>query len=185
MRPAAFLDRDGTVIREVDNLESLRQLRLLPGAASAIHSLNRLGFLVILVTNQPVVARGWITQLELEAIHEELRRRLATKDARIDAIYYCPHHPNANLKRYRKSCVCRKPNIGLFRKAAKDFGISMNRSFSIGDRTVDIEAGKRAGLQTILVHTGYKGRDGKYPASPDFKVKNLSQAAALIKRYAS
>lgn len=179
---AVFLDRDGVINREVDVLRNLKQLRLLPGAAQAIRQLNKLGFLIIVVTNQPVIARGWLTEKEVGAIHNVLIKRLAQKGAGIDAIYYCPHHPNANLKEYRCNCRCRKPNIGLIKKAVKKFKINVKISFMIGDSTRDILAGKRAGLKTILVETGYAGKDGKYDVKPDFRIKNLSEAIKIIKK---
>jgi histidinol-phosphate phosphatase family protein len=181
MNKAVFLDRDGVINREVDVLRSLKQLRLLPRVAQAVRQLNKLGFLIIVVTNQPVIARGWLTKKGLEKIHQVLIERLAKKGARIDAIYYCPHHPNANLKKYRRRCQCRKPNIGLIKKAVKKFKINVKESFMVGDGTGDILAGQRAGLKTILVETGYAGKDGKYDIKPDFIIKNLNEAIKIIK----
>ncbi|MEK7075435.1 MAG: HAD family hydrolase [Patescibacteria group bacterium] len=180
---AVFLDRDGVINREVDNLKNVKQLRLLPNVAASIKKLNRLGFLIIVVTNQPVIARGWLTEERLEKIHQVLIERLAKQGARIDAIYYCPHHPNANLKKYRLICQCRKPNIGLIKKAVKKFKINIKKSFIIGDRTADILAGKRTKLKTILVKTGYAGQDGKYDIKQDFIAGNLSEAVKIIKKY--
>ena len=104
---AAFLDRDGTIIRQVELMHEVRQLRLLPGAADAIRLLNQKGIPAVIVTNQSVVARGVCTGHEVELIHEELKRRLLEKGARIDAIYYCPHHPDASLEQHRMKCSCR------------------------------------------------------------------------------
>lgn len=179
---AVFLDRDGVVNREVDVLRDIRQLHILPSAAEAIKKINLLGFLAIIITNQPVVARGWLTEKELDEIHAILIKRLQKKGARIDAVYYCPHHPNANLKKYRMRCVCRKPNLGMIKKAAKKYKIDMKKSFIVGDSTSDILTGKKAGLKTILVKTGYAGEDGKYGVRPDFTAKNLLGAARIIKR---
>lgn len=183
MKRAVFLDRDGVIIKEVDNLRRVSQLRLIPGAAKAIQALNKMGVLVIIITNQPVVARGWITEKELAHIHSILLKRLAKKGAKIDALYYCPHHPEANLKKYRQKCFCRKPNIGLIKKAIKDFSISIKKSFIIGDQTRDILTGKNAGLKTILIKTGYGGRDGKFNVKPDFEAKNLIKAIEIVKNY--
>lgn len=179
---AVFLDRDGTINREVDILRRLDQLNILPGAAQAIRELNRLGYLAIVITNQPVVARGWLTEKEIDEIHAVLVERLGKKGAKLDAIYYCPHHPNANLKRYRLECRCRKPNIGLVREAIKKFKINPRKSFMVGDSTRDILTGKRVGLKTILVKTGYAGKDGKYNAVPDFVAKDLREAVRIIRR---
>lgn len=182
MKKAVFLDRDGVINKEVDYLRNLKQLRLLPGVAQVIRKLNKLGFLIIIVTNQPVIARGWLTEKEVDDIHSVLIKRLSQKSAKINAIYYCPHHPEANLKKYRIYCHCRKPNIGLIKKAVKKFKIDVKKSFMVGDSTTDILAGKRAGLKTILVETGYAGKDGKYNIKPDCAIKNLSQAIKIIKK---
>ncbi len=179
---AVFLDRDGVINREVDVLRSIKQLRLLPNAARAIKKINNLGFLAVIVTNQPVIARGWLTEKEVEEIHAVLGKRLKIGGAKIDAIYSCPHHPNANLKKYRMECSCRKPNTGLIKKAAKELNINLKKSFMVGDRTADILAGKRAGLKTILVKTGYAGKDGRYQVNPDFTAKNLLEAGEIIKK---
>ncbi len=184
MAKAVFLDRDGVINREVDVLRDIRQLKLLPGAAKAIEKINKLGFLAVVITNQPVIARGWLTEKEVDQIHAVLIKRLGNKKAKIDGIYYCPHHPDANLKRYRLKCSCRKPGTGLIKKAAKELGINLKKSFMIGDRTADILSGKRAGLKTILVKTGYAGKDGKHEVKPDFTADNLSKAADIIKKNA-
>lgn len=182
---AVFLDRDGTINRGVDNLRDLDQLRLLPGAARAIARLNKMGYLVIVVTNQPVVARGLITEEELNEIHGVIIRRLGSKNASIDAIYYCPHHPNANVRKYRMECRCRKPNTGLVRQATRKFHIDPRKSFIIGDTMPDIVMGKRAKLTTMLVKTGGVARNDRgYTAEPDFVAKNLGEAVKIIKEYA-
>lgn len=182
---AVFLDRDGTINRKAGKLgvlKDVRELRVFPGAVKAIKQLNKSGFLVVVITNQVVIARGWRTEKELDQIHAVLIKRLAKKGAKIDAIYYCPHHPEATLKRYRLRCSCRKPNIGMITKAAKKFGINLRRSFLVGDTTRDILAGRRAGLTTILVKTGEGGKDGKYKAKPRFIAKDLLEAARIIKK---
>jgi D,D-heptose 1,7-bisphosphate phosphatase len=182
MSKVVFLDRDGTINYEVDVLSSVRQLRLIRGVADAIKKINNLGFLVIVITNQAVVARGLITEKELADIHKSLTNRLLKSGAKLDAIYYCPHHPRANIKKYRKECICRKPNIGMIERAIKDFKIDIKKSFLIGDATGDILTGQRAKLKTILVKTGYAGRDKKFDIHPDFVVKNLNEAVDLIKK---
>lgn len=182
MKKAIFLDRDGTINKEVDILRNIKQLRILPGAARAIKAFNNLGYLVVIVTNQPVIARGWLTEKEVDAIHGVLIKRLMKNDAKIDAIYYCPHHPHATIKKYRLVCRCRKPNIGMIQKALTAFNINPRKSFMIGDMSWDIIAGKKAGLRTILVKTGYGGKDGKASALPDFIAKNLMEALEIIKK---
>jgi len=154
-RPAVFLDRDGTIVREVDYLRSVDQLRLLRGAAEAIRRLNEAGFVVVLATNQSGIARGLLTESDLQAVHDELQRRLAQRGAHLDAIYHCPHHPEASVQAYRKRCRCRKPAPGLLQRAARELDVDLARSFAIGDSARDVEAGARAGCRTILVRTGY------------------------------
>jgi D-glycero-D-manno-heptose 1,7-bisphosphate phosphatase len=175
---AAFLDRDGTIIRQVELMHEIGQLRLLPGAAAAIRHFNEKGLLVMVVTNQPVVARGLAREQEIEQVHEELNRRLRAKGAHIDAFYFCPHHPNATLEQYRSKCPCRKPEPGMILRAAEEHGVDLSRSVMIGDTTQDIVAGHRAGVRTILVRTGHGGRDPwQCPCSPDWTAKNLLEAA--------
>lgn len=180
MKKAVFLDRDGTINKEVDNLRNINQLRLLPNVAKAIRKLNQNNFLVIIVSNQPVVARGWITEKELAEIHKILMIRLEKQGAKIDAVYYCPHHPNANLRQYRKDCLDRKPNVGLIKKAVEDFDISLSNSFLIGDSTRDIKTAYNAGIKNILVRTGYAGKDKKFDVVSDFTAKNLLGAVSII-----
>ncbi|MBI4095119.1 MAG: HAD family hydrolase [Candidatus Liptonbacteria bacterium] len=178
---AVFLDRDGVINKEVDVLRRLSQLKILPGVAKAIKQINKLGFLTIIVTNQPVIARGWLTEKQVEHIHDVLIKRLAKQGAKIDAIYYCPHHPNANLKKYRKNCSCRKPKPGMILKAMKKFGISRRGSFMVGDHAWDIMAGKAAGLKTIFVKSSVRSNDPQFAhVKPNFVGKNLLNAVKII-----
>ncbi len=181
--PAIFLDRDGTIIHQVELLSRTDQIRLIPGAAEAIQLFNKLRFLVIVVTNQPVVARGIVTENEVVHIHDVLVKRLSKKDARIDAFYFCPHHANANLKKYRVVCTCRKPEPGMILEAAKEHSIDLKKSFLIGDSTQDVLAGNRAKVKMILVKTGHGGGDSwQHNGKPDFIAKNILTAATIIKR---
>ena len=157
-RPAVFLDRDGTIVSERDYLRSVSEMRLLPGAALAIRQLNRAGFAVVIATNQSGVARGLLSESDLEHIHRVLRERLGRRGAKLDGIYYCPHHPAAALRRYRRRCRCRKPSPGLLLRAARELGLDLARSFAVGDSARDLAAGRRAGCRTVLVRTGY-GRE--------------------------
>jgi len=180
---AVFLDRDGTIIKHVDLMHSANDLRLLPGVARAINQMNKLGFLVVVITNQPVVARGMIEPKDVDEIHGVLIRRLRGKGARVDGIYFCPHHPDANLPKYRLRCRCRKPEPGMILKGLKDLKINPKKSFMVGDALIDIVSGKKAGLKTILVKTGpgHARLDEKYKnTKPDFTVKNLAQAVKII-----
>ncbi len=179
-RGAAFLDRDGTIIRQVELMREVGQMRLLPGAAEAIRLFNQKEIPVLIVTNQPVVARGICTEDEVSLIHDELKRRLWSKGAHIDAIYFCPHHPNATVERYRVKCRCRKPGIGMFLRAEREQSIDLKRSVMIGDTTQDMLAGSRAGTRTILVKTGHGGRDPwQFGCTPDWTSRNLLDAARL------
>ncbi len=178
---AVFLDRDGTINEtKRGNLKTPRELKLVPGAGQSVQKLNKLGFKVIIITNQPVIARGLATKKEVERINAALTEKLSKRGAHIDAIYYCPHHPEATLRKYRKRCYCRKPNIGLIQKAIRKFKIDKRDSFIIGDSTGDVLAGKRARLTTILVKTGQGGLDGKHKVKPDIVVSNISEAVRFI-----
>lgn len=183
-RPAVFLDRDGTIIRQVELIHKLSDVKLLPGAAKAIEAFNKLGYVTVIVTNQPSIARGVATEGEIDAIHALLIDRLGKKNAKIDAIYYCPHHPQANVKKYRMTCKCRKPGIGMILQAAKKYDIDLKKSFMVGDSTRDTQAGNHAKLKTILVKTGHGGKDvWQFEAKPDFVVANLSAAAKVVKKF--
>ena len=180
---AVFLDRDGTIIKQVELMHSVEELRLLSGAARAIGVLNKLGFLVVIVTNQPVVARGIIAPKEVDSIHAVLIERLNGKGAKIDAVYFCPHHPEATMPKFRLRCRCRKPEPGMILKGLKKLNINPKKSFMVGDALIDVVAGKKAGLKTILVKTGpgHARLDEKHKdVKPDFTVKNLLQAVKII-----
>ena len=182
-RKAVFLDRDGTIIKQVELMHSVEELHLLPGAARAISALNKLGFLVVVVTNQPVVARGIIGPKEIDNIHAVLIERLNGKGAKIDAVYFCPHHPEATMPEYRLRCRCRKPEPGMILKGLKKLNINPKKSFMIGDALIDVVSGQKAGLKTILVKSGpgHARLDEKYKnTKPDFTVKNLAQAVKII-----
>lgn len=154
-RPAVFLDRDGTIVREVEYLRSPQELRLLPRAGQAMRRLNEAGFAVIVVTNQSGIARGLLTEDDLEEIHTVLRRRLARRGVRVDAIYWCPHHPEASRPEYRRRCRCRKPSPGMLLRAGRELDLDLSQSYVVGDSERDVEAGRRAGCRTVLVRTGY------------------------------
>jgi histidinol-phosphate phosphatase family protein len=174
-KPVVFLDRDGVVIKEVENLTKSDEVKIIQGSARAIKRLNNSEYLSVMVTNQPVIARGWITETELENIHRHMETALSKKSAYLDQIYFCPHHPLSG-----SVCNCRKPKTGMIAMASKDFNIDKSRSWIIGDRTVEIELGRRAKIKTILVKTGYSGKDGKFAVKPDFVANNLKQAVDII-----
>ena len=152
---AVFLDRDGTVNEEVDFLTSPRDLHLIPRSADAIRRANELGLTVIIVSNQSGVARGLLTEAGLAEIHRALGVLLGERNARVDGIYYCPHHPTEGIDGYRVDCDCRKPKTGMVERAVTEFGIDPARSWVIGDRTADAGMAKNAGTHAVLVLTGY------------------------------
>lgn len=179
-KSAVFLDRDGVLIRDVDHLSREDQLRLLPGAVKALGRLNRAGWLAVIISNQAAVAKGMLAEAEMYRIGEVLNSRIIKRGARLDAVYYCPHHPEGKVLEYVCKCKCRKPEPGLILKAAKEMSIDLKRSYLVGDKTGDILAGEKAGIKTILVETGYGGGDGKYPMRPDYVTKNLMGAVKII-----
>jgi len=154
-RGGIFLDRDGTINREVEYLSSPDELELLPGAAEAIRLANELGFKVVIVTNQSGIARGFLTEETLKLIHDRLLAMLASENARIDAIYYCPHHPELGIGKYKTDCPCRKPKTEMADKAIAQFNLAPRESYVIGDRMADIELAHNIGAHAILVKTGY------------------------------
>ena len=183
-RPAAFLDRDGTIMVEKDYLGDPAGAELLPRAAEAIHQINQRGYLVIVVTNQSGVARGYYDEHAVDAVNLRLRGLLNEHDATVDDIYYCPHHLDGALPHYRIDCDCRKPRIGLARRAMEAHAIDLSRSVMIGDRAADIQFGNNLGVTSILVTTGYgrgekeRMEDEHLPA-PDHIAQDLYEAVTL------
>jgi len=175
-----FLDRDGVIVRQIDHLNRAEDLELIDGAGEAIARLNAVGIPVIVVTNQAGVAKGYLTIADLEEIHAGLYSELSKHGAHLDALYYCPHHPQATVTEYLKDCPCRKPGTGMLERARDEQGIDPALSYLVGDSTRDILAGKRAGCRTILVETGFAGKDGLYEVKPDLVVANLPTAVETI-----
>jgi histidinol-phosphate phosphatase family protein len=180
-----FLDRDGTIIDEADLLCDPKKLRLIHGAAEGIKLLNSKGVRVAIVTNQPVVARGLCSEDDVKAINSHLLRMLKKESAKIDAVYYCPHHPEknhpeANDPKYRRECGCRKPKTGMLEEASRRFGIPSDKCFMIGDSTRDVQTARNFNCVSILVKTGYGGNDTKFDAKPDHVCKDLLEAAKLV-----
>jgi D-glycero-D-manno-heptose 1,7-bisphosphate phosphatase len=152
---AVFLDRDGTVIEEVDYLASPDEVRLIPGAADAIARLNALRVPVVIVTNQAGVARGYFPESRVAEVHARLDQLLAARSAHVDRYYVCPHHPREGTAPYLRECDCRKPRPGMLLRAAAELRLDLSSSCLIGDKLSDLEAGAGAGCHTILVRTGY------------------------------
>jgi D-glycero-D-manno-heptose 1,7-bisphosphate phosphatase len=154
-RRAVFLDRDGTINVEREFLHLPAEFEFIPGAPQAIRLLNDAGFLVIVVTNQSGVARGYYDESAVRCLHRHLDAELARFGAAIDGYYLCPHHPEYGTGNQRKLCGCRKPQAGMLLRAANDFSLDLASSYLIGDKLVDVEAGLNAGCRPILVRTGY------------------------------
>lgn len=172
MNKAVFLDRDGTIARDVHYCRQVEDFELLPGVPEAIRMLNENGFKVVVITNQSGIARGYFTEDTLAQIHQKMKDELAKHGAWVDAIYYCPHHPDDN-------CECRKPKTALFHKAAKDYNIDLKASHAVGDMAIDIEAGKALGLRTALVTTG-PSRGSNVINPPAYTAVNLLEAVQRI-----
>ncbi len=183
-RPAVFLDRDGTLNDDRPFINCAANLELLPGAGAALRRLREAGFLLILVTNQPVIARGEATWADLDDIHRKLEWELGKAGAYLDARYVCPHHPDAGfpgeVPALKVACDCRKPATGLIDEACRDFAIDRAASWMVGDSTRDVELARRAGLRSVLVRTGNGGEDGRYEVRPDHVVADIAAAAELI-----
>ena len=162
---AVFLDRDGTINEEREYLHRIVDFAFIPGAPEAIGRLKRAGFVVVVVTNQSGIGRGYYDEAALCALHRHLDRELATVGAAVDAYYFCPHHPDHAAGPYRRECACRKPLPGMLLQAAADLGIDLAASYMIGDKLVDVQAGLAAGCRPLLVRTGYgAAEEGKLPA---------------------
>jgi D,D-heptose 1,7-bisphosphate phosphatase len=183
---AIFLDRDGTINQEVNHLFNQEQFELIEGVGEAICQINAAGILSVIVTNQPVISRGELKEFELKLIHNKMDTLLGRQGAYIDRLYYCPHHPDSGfsgeVEELKFDCDCRKPGIGMFMRAKNDLNIVLEQSWVIGDSTRDIFAAQNAGMKSILVQTGYAGKDGNFEVSPDFIAKDLSGAVKLILR---
>lgn len=183
-RPAVFLDRDGTLNVEKGFLRRWQDLELIPGAAAALRSLRKAGFELVVLTNQPVIARGEATEADVAAIHRRLEWELGRQGAYVDGIYYCPHHPDRGFEGERPElktvCRCRKPATGLLEDACQDLHVDLARSWMIGDRTADMELARRAGLRSVLVRTGASGRDERFPSKPDHIASDIGAAADFV-----
>lgn len=177
---AIFLDRDGVIVKEAGFISSPEELDLTDGASHAIGRINQSKYLVICITNQPVIARGEASLEELYHIHGKMDSLLAEGGAYLDDLFFCPHHPDKGFvgerPEYKKACDCRKPKPGMLLKAAEKYNIDLTRSYMIGDMTSDIAAGKAAGCKTVGVRTGKGLTDKKYDVIPDFIFDSLSEA---------
>ena len=161
-KPAVFIDRDGTINEQMGYINHVSRFILLPGTAEAIRLLNDHGYLVIIVSNQSGVARGYFPIDLVNEVHDHMKVQLEKDNARVDGIFFCPHYPKGKLPEYSRACECRKPKTGLIKMACEDFDIDMADSYVIGDRCTDMELARNAGLKGILVKTGYGLGDLEY-----------------------
>ena len=183
MKPAVFLDRDGTLIEDVGYLDRLDRIAFFPWTVDAIRALNRAGLAVVVITNQSGIARGLFTEAFVEETHRHLSARLAAGGARIDAYYYCPHHPEGVVEAYRHRCDCRKPAGGMVSQAARDLSLDPAHSFVVGDKWLDVGLARAVGARGILVRTGTGATEEAQPhpgISADAIVDNLAAAASWI-----
>ena len=175
MKPAVFLDRDGVLTEENGFLYNADEMSVYGFSKDCIDKIHDAGFFAIVITNQSGVARGYFTEDELRKMSTRLMETTG-----VDAVYYCPHHPDGKIEKYRKVCSCRKPEIGLIENACKDFEIDLSRSFFIGDRECDIKTGQNAGIKTILVRTGYGLEEEKKDLHEDYIADDLRDAVEII-----
>jgi len=188
---AVFFDRDGVINQMVyhpdfglvDSPSNPDEFTLLPGVSRVVRAINEMGLLAIVISNQPGIAKGKFTEKLLEAMTDKMHRELASGGAKLDAVYYCLHHPEANVLKYKAHCDCRKPKPGLILQAAQEWKIDLKRSFFIGDGITDVLAGQAAGTQTILISSRkpylYEALS-EHEAKPSHVVASLGEAVKLI-----
>ncbi len=175
LRPAVFLDRDGVLTKEKGFVTSVEELEIFGYAPACIKRLHDIGYLAIVITNQSAVARGLLTEEALGAINEYLKLKTG-----VDDVFYCPHYKDGIVDKYSVECDCRKPGIALIEKARKKYGIDMERSWLAGDRASDIEAGKNAGLRTVLLRSGYEAGYDEEASDPDRIYEDLTEFVATL-----
>lgn len=185
MNGAVFLDRDGTICEELGYINHIDRFRLFPWAAAAIRRLNQAAIPVVLVTNQAGVAMGYFPETLVQQIHDLLEHELALENARLDGIYYCPHHPFGTVSEYRRDCDCRKPAPGMLHRAARELGLDLKSSYMIGDRYRDIETAFRIEARSVLVLSGYGKGEYLYhgptwPQMPDHIADDLDAAVNWV-----
>jgi len=185
MQKAIFLDRDGTINEEMGYINHPDRFKIFPFVAESLKIFNQSGFLVIIITNQSGIARGYYSETLVQNLHKHLILEMQNRDARIDAIYYCPHHPADGQEEYRKNCDCRKPKPGMILQAVKEHHISLNDSYAIGDRYQDVLMAKQLDIKSGLVLTGYGLGEYTYNRQlwryqPDLVADNLLDMARKI-----
>jgi len=184
-QPAVFIDRDGTINEQMGYINHVSRFKILPGVPQAIRMLNRRGFLVLVISNQSGVARGYYPLDLVKTIHDLMVTRIRAKKGNIDGIFFCPHHPAGSVPEFSRDCDCRKPKTGLIEQACNAFEIDLQRSFVVGDMCTDIELAHRAGLKGVLVKTGYGLGEIEYtltqrPSKPAHIAEDLLAAVRWI-----
>lgn len=183
-KKAIFLDRDDTLVHDPGYISNPDQIRLIAGATESLAQLRKMGFLLVIVTNQSGVARGFVTEEGLEKIHKKLKKMLAEDGALVDGLYYCPYHPEGTVEEYTQESDLRKPSPGMLLQAAEELDIDLSQSWMIGDSYRDVKAGKAAGCHTILVDVPGKVCEKKTTdPEPDRKAVNLREAVNIIRMY--
>lgn len=177
---AVFIDRDGVIIEERNYAYRTEDLKFIPGSVEGLRALSRSGYRIIIVTNQAGIARGFFTEEDYQRFTAHLLGLLKDDGVRIDAVYFCPHHPTEGIGEYKTECECRKPKAGMLKAAAKEHGLDLRSSWLVGDKASDIKAGKDAGCRAILVKTGYAGSDAPDAHWEDFTTDDLFGAVGLI-----
>lgn len=185
MKRAVFIDRDGTISEEVGYINHASRFRLFPYSAAAIKLLNENDWLAILTTNQAGVARGYFSEDLIKTVHERMTASLENDGARLNAIYYCAHHPSVGEPPYRFDCDCRKPKSGLLTRAAQDYDIDLSESWMVGDRYSDVQLARNAGVKSMFVMSGYgrgewEHQRESWDVQPDLLAENLLEAVKLI-----
>lgn len=174
-KPAVFLDRDGVLTKERGYVVSMEDLYVFPYAEVCVRKIHEKGYYAIVVTNQSGVARGLFSEEELLRMNSYVLQQTG-----VDAVYYCPHHPEGKIEKYRKICQCRKPGIGMIQKACSEFDIDMKNSYMVGDRAVDIIVGQNAGVKTILLESGYGTKRLEEKVTPDYVYWDLREAVERL-----
>lgn len=180
MHKALFLDRDGVINEETGYVHKIEECKFIPGVFEALQLAQKAGYKLIIITNQAGIAKQKFKEEHHHQLMAWMKEQFAADHISIDGEYYCPHHPQAVVEQYRKECDCRKPQPGMILQAAQERNIDVTKSIVIGDKTSDILAGKKAGCKTILVRTGYGGKDEVSSTEPDYVVDDLLAAVKLI-----
>jgi D,D-heptose 1,7-bisphosphate phosphatase len=167
-KPAVFLDRDGVLTEEKGYITSIEDVNIFSYARDCINWIHEKGYYAIVVTNQSAVARGLISEEMLQRMNQYLM-----DETKVDAVYYCPHLENGKIEKYRQTCNCRKPKTGMIEKACCEYDIDLTKSYMVGDRAGDIELGKRAGIKTVLLESGYGSKRLESKVVPDYILEDL------------